>query len=136
MKRILLIAGVVLTFGVVMWLTHFLSTWQLNAKTSKFNIDVENLFVGLQQFKEHVGSYPTGNNADILKALQGQNSKNLIVLVGRKSDLNSKGEIVDPWGTPLRIYFSGTGILIRSAGPNRRFDDSTVPACDDYFRSN
>jgi hypothetical protein len=108
----------------------------LNASTSKFNIDVENLFVGLQQFKEHVGSYPTGNNADILKALQGQNSKNLIVLVGRKSDLNSKGEIIDPWGTPLRIYFSGTGILIRSAGPNRRFDDSTVTACDDYFRSN
>ena len=136
MKRILVIAVVLLSLGGVIWLTHSLSTWQLNAKTSKFNIDVENLFVGLQQFKEHVGSYPTGNNAEILKALQGQNSKNLIVLVGRKSDLNSKGEIVDPWGTPLRIYFSGTGILIRSAGPNRRFDDSTVAGCDDYFRSN
>ena len=136
MKRIFMIAVVVLSFGRAMWLTHSLSAWQLNAKTSKFNIDVENLFVGLQQFKEHVGSYPTGNNADILKALQGQNSKNLIVLVGRKSDLNSKGEIVDPWGTPLRIYFSGTGILIRSAGANRRFDDSTVAAGDDYFRSN
>jgi hypothetical protein len=136
MKRILVIAVVLLSLGGVIWLTHSFSTWQLNAKTSKFNIDVENLFVGLQQFKEHVGSYPTGNNADILKALQGQNSKNLIVLVGRKSELNSKGEIVDPWGTPLRIYFSGTGILIRSAGPNRRFDDSTAAIGDDYFRSN
>ena len=124
MKRILVIAVVLLSFGGVIWLTHSFSTWQLNAKTSKFNIDVENLFVGL------------GNNADILKALQGQNSKNLIVLVGRKSELNSKGEIVDPWGTPLRIYFSGTGILIRSAGPNRRFDDSTAVTGDDYFRSN
>jgi len=136
MKRILVIAIVLLSLGGVIWLTHCFSTWQLNANTSKFNIDVENLFVGLQQFKEHVGSYPTGNNADILKALQGQNSKNLIVLVGRKSELNSKGEIVDPWGTPLRIYFSGTGILIRSAGPNRRFDDSTAATGDDYFRSN
>jgi len=124
MKRILVIAVVLLSFGGVIWRTHSFSTWQLNAKTSKFNIDVENLFVGL------------GNNADILKALQGQNSKNLIVLVGRKSELNSKGEIVDPWGTPLRIYFSGTGILIRSAGPNRRFDDSTAVTGDDYFRSN
>lgn len=102
----------------------------------KLNVDVENLFIGLQQFKEYVGSYPAGNNAEIVKAMMGQNPKNLIILVGRKSDMNSKGEIVDPWGTPLRIYFSPNGILVRSAGPNRRFDDSTAAACDDYFRSN
>ena len=45
-------------------------------------------------------------------------------------------EFVDPWGTPLRIYFSDNGIMVRSAGPNRRFDDSTTLECDDYFRSN
>ena len=47
-----------------------------------------------------------------------------------------KGEIVDPWGSPLRIYFAGEGILVRSAGPNKRFDDSTAVAPDDYYRSN
>ena len=135
MKRILVIAVVLLSLGGVIWLTHSFSTWQLNAKTSKFNVDVENLFVGLQQFKEHVGSYPTGNNADILKALQGQNSKNLIVLVGRKSELNSKGEIVDPWGTPLKIYFANNEVFIRSAGPNKQFDDSKSGLIDDYYRS-
>ena len=66
----------------------------------------------------------------------GGNPKSLIILVGRKQNVNSKGEIVDPWGTPLRIYFSGEGVLVRSAGPNKRFDDSTVLNSDEYYRSN
>jgi hypothetical protein len=108
----------------------------VNARTSGFNEDIENLFAGLQKYKERVGSYPSGSNAQIAKALQGQNAKNVIILVGRKTELNEKGEFVDPWGTPLRIYFCDTGVLIRSAGPNRRFDDSTVLEADDYIKSN
>jgi hypothetical protein len=50
--------------------------------------------------------------------------------------MNAKGEFIDPWGTALRIYFSDNGVLVRSAGPNRRFDDSTSIDCDDFFRSN
>ena len=83
-----------------------------------------------------MGSYPTGGNADIARALQGQNPKKVTVLVGRKLDLNSKGEYVDVWGTALRIYFSDTSVLIRSAGPNRRFDESTAMEFDDFIRSN
>ena len=102
----------------------------------QFNEDVDNLFRALQQYKEHVGSYPVGSNAEISKALKGKNSKNLIILSGNKENLNDKGEYVDPWGTPLRIYFSGDSVLVRSAGPNKRFDDSTVLNSDDYYRSN
>jgi len=85
-----------------------------------------------------VGTYPTGGNLEVSKALQGANNKNVIIIVGssKKNSLNDKGEIVDPWGTPLRIYFSDNGVLIRSAGPNRRFDDSTVIDADDFIRSN
>jgi hypothetical protein len=95
-----------------------------------------NMFEALQKYKENVGAYPIGSNAEIVKALKGRNAKNIIILMGRKTDLNDKGEIVDQWGTPLRIYFSDNGILVRSAGPNRRFDDSTIVDSDDYFRSN
>jgi hypothetical protein len=97
---------------------------------------VDNLFAALQKYKERVGSYPVGSNAEVAKALQGANSKNVIVIVGRKNEVNDKGEFEDPWGTPLRIYFSDVGVLIRSAGPNRRFDDSTVLEADDFIRSN
>lgn len=136
MRKILIAIGVVTIVIGIGYASRAWSTFQVKARTEKFNEDVENLFVGLQKFKETVGAYPLGSNAEIAKAMKGSNAKNVIILVGRKSELNEKGEIVDPWGTPLRIYFSDAGVLIRSAGPNRRFDDSTVMEADDFIRSN
>ncbi len=135
-KAVLAVLGLLAVLAGGIYITRVYSTWQVNARTAKFNTDVENLFAGLQQYKENVGQYPMGSNAELIKALQGNNPKKLIILVSRKAELNEKGEMLDPWGTPLRIYFSDAGILIRSAGPNRRFDDSTVLNSDDFFRSN
>lgn len=136
MRRIVLIIGCITILVGIIWLTKAWGTWTVNARTSTLNEDVENLFIGLQRYKEVCGNYPVGNNAQIVKALTGTNPKNVIILVGRKTNLNSQGEMIDPWGTPLRIYFAGEGILIRSAGPNKRFDDSSVVEADDYIRSN
>ena len=136
MKKALIIIGLVTLAAGVLWCGRAWNTLKVNARTAKFNDDVENLFVGLQKFKEHVGVYPMGSNAEVVKAMNGQNQKNVIILVGRKTEVNEKGEIVDPWGTPLRIYFSDAGALVRSAGPNRRFDDSTSLDADDFIRSN
>ena len=136
MNRILLIIGVIAVLVGAGWGVQTVNTLRANARTAQFNEDVDNLFYALQQYKERVGSYPVGNNAEVAKSLLGNNPKSLIILVGRKQNLNSKGEFIDPWGTPLRIYFSGEGVLVRSAGPNKRFDDSTVLNSDDYYRSN
>ncbi len=136
MKRLLLLVGCIAMLVAAGWAFQAWNTFQVNARTAKFNEDVDNLFYALQQYKERVGSYPVGNNAEVARALLGNNPKSLIILVGRKQNLNTKGEFVDPWGTPLRIYFAGEGVLVRSAGPNKRFDDSTVLNSDDYYRSN
>lgn len=136
MKKTLTIIGLVTLIAAIVWCGRAWNTLKTNARTAKLNDDVENLFVGLQKFKERVGVYPLGSNAEVVKALNGQNQKNLIILVGRKTELNEKGEIIDPWGTPLRIYFSDAGVLVRSAGQNRRFDDSTAMEADDFIRSN
>ena len=138
MRKIFIAVGIVTIAIGVLWAGRAWNTLRVNARTAQFNTDVEDLFTALQKFKERVGTYPTGGNIEVSKALQGANSKNVIIIVGsaRKNNVNEKGEIVDPWGTPLRIYFSDTGVLIRSAGPNRRFDDSTVIDADDFIRSN
>jgi type II secretory pathway pseudopilin PulG len=136
MKRILLVVGLVTVLAGAGWVYQTVNSFRANARTQQFTEDVDNLFRALQQYKERVGSYPVGSNAEVSKALKGNNSKNLIILSGRKENLNDKGEYVDPWGTPLRIYFSGDSVLVRSAGPNKRFDDSTVLNSDDYYRSN
>ena len=136
MKKVLIVIGVLTIVAGIIWASKAWTTLRANARTAKFNEDIENLFAGLQKYKERVGNYPVGSNAQIAKALQGENNKNVIILVGRKTELNEKGEYVDPWGTPLRIYFSDAGVMIRSAGANRRFDDSTVMEADDFYRSN
>ncbi len=136
MRKFIVAVGLLTILAGAGYLAKMWTNFRVQARTSKLNEDVENIFSALQKYKEHVGTYPVGGNAEVAKALKGQNPKNVIILVGRKNDLNDKGEFVDPWGTPLRIYFSDNGILVRSAGPNRRFDDSTTLECDDYFRSN
>jgi len=138
MRKIFIAVGIVTIAVGILWAARAWNTLRVNARTAQFNTDVEDLFTALQKYKERVGTYPTGGNLEVSKALQGANSKNVIIIVGsaRKNNVNEKGEIVDPWGTPLRIYFSDAGVLIRSAGQNRSFDDSTVIDADDFIRSN
>ena len=48
--------------------------------------------------------------------------------------VNDKGEILDPWGTPIQFYFSHNEVMIRSAGPNKAWEDSSNPTADDLYR--
>jgi hypothetical protein len=127
---ILILVGVTGVFQVA-------KAWTLkhaDEKVTKFNADCDNLILGLQQYREFVGSYPTGNNVAITKALLGQTGKKVLILTVRRSDINDKGEIVDPWGTPYQFYFSTDEVLIRSAGPNKAFEDSAIATADDLYR--
>src|SRR5258706_12884151 len=136
MKRIVLVIGLITILAGVGWVVRAWTSFRVNARSQRLSDDVVSLFEALQKYKENVGTYPAGSNAEIVKSLKGRNPKNVIILISHKMELNEKGEFVDPWGTPLRIYFSDSGVMVRSAGQNRRFDDSTVMDCDDFFRSN
>lgn len=116
-----------------LWLT--VSRWLAARPVRAFYSEVDSLFEAFHKYKEHVGRYPEGNSVEIVKALTGNNSKKVIIVAVKKENLNTKGEIVDPWGTPLKIYFADNEVLIRSAGPNKTFEDSKADGGDDYFRS-
>ncbi len=136
MKKIVYCLGLIaLLVGIISGVRAF-TVFQANARSKEFNKDVNSLFLALQKYKERTGNYPRGSNAEIAKDLNGENDKNLIIMVGRDITKNTKGEFVDPWETPLRIYFSENGVLVRSAGPNRSFDDTTVVEFDDILRAN
>ena len=137
MKRLLTIT--VLVIGVlgaagVLWVAKAWTLKRTDEKVLKFNTDCDNLILGIQQYKEFVGTYPTGSNGQIVKSLLGQTDKKVLILAVRRSDLNDKGEIVDPWGTPLQFYFSHNEVLIRSAGPNKAWEDSAISTADDLYR--
>lgn len=134
MKKILTIVLVVAGVVGVLWVAKAWTQRRLDEKVAKFNTDADNLILGIQQYREFVGSYPTGNNAAIAKALLGQTEKKVLILAVRKRDMNDKGEILDPWGTPVRFYFSDNEVMVRSAGPNRVWEDSAVLMADDLYR--
>ena len=136
MKKALLSVLAVVLLVCAGWQTLRFSRNRLDAKVAKFNADASDLLLGLQQFKEFTGSYPAGNNLDIAKALSGQTDKKVLILAVRQSDRNQKGELVDPWGTPTQFYISGNSVLIRSAGPDQVWEDTSVATSDDLFRSN
>lgn len=135
-RRVVLIVVMLLAGIGAFWGWNAAAKWNKDRPVRQFNAEVDNLFEAFHQYKNHVGSYPQGNNADIARALlEGNNPKKIIILAVKKAELNTKGEIVDPWGTPLKIYFGQNEVLIRSAGPNRTFEDSKTVPNDDYFRS-
>jgi hypothetical protein len=137
MKRTLtiavLVAGMLGVTGVL-WVAKAWTFKKTDEKVVKFNADCDNLILGIQQYKEFVGTYPTGSNVQIVRSLLGQTDKKVLILAVRRSDLNDKGEIVDPWGTPMAFYFAHNEVLIRSAGPNKAWEDSASSASDDLYR--
>ena len=133
-RRIVLIMVIVLAVIGAAWAWRSAKSWNANRPIGKFNAEVDGLFEMFHKYKEYIGEYPKGNNAEIARALQGENNKKVILIL-RKTDLNVKGEIVDPWGTPLKIYFANNEVLLRSAGPNKQFEDSKSDGGDDYMRS-
>jgi hypothetical protein len=136
MKKALTVLLILVGVGGVIWVSKGWTVKHQDDKVIKFNTDADTLIGGIQQYKEFAGTYPTGNNAAITKALLGRGTeKKVLILSVRKADINDKGEIVDPWGTPLQFYFSYNEVLIRSAGPNKVFEDSAIPTADDLYRT-
>jgi hypothetical protein len=134
MKKALTVILVLVVVGGVLWMAKGWTPKRFDAKVAKFNADAENLILGIQQYKEFTGTYPSGNNIQIAKALLGQTEKKVLILAVRRADINDKGEILDPWGTPLQFYFSHNEVMIRSAGPNKAWEDSAIATADDLYR--
>jgi hypothetical protein len=77
----------------------------------------------LALYRQMFGKFPEGSNADIGNALNGQNPSNSVFILSSSPLLNDKHEIIDPWGTPYRIYFSPVyGSVVWSAGIFGKFD--------------
>lgn len=135
-RRIALVLAILAVLGVSLWGYLEFRKWQAARNQRILSAEVDSLFEAFHKYKQIVGKYPAGSNAEIARAIrEGNNEKKLMILAVKDSQLNAKGEIVDPWGTPLKIYFAQNEVLIRSAGPNRQFEDARVAMSDDYFRS-
>lgn len=85
--------------------------------------DVGQLREALDLYLGEQGAYPSGSAAEISQLLRGQsvggqNPKKASYIEAAAGEMNSRGEFVDPWGTPYRIII-GSPPRVYSCGPNR-----------------
>jgi hypothetical protein len=84
------------------------------------DVTLDNVQFALRDFRNAVGSNPVGTNAEITRALLGDNPKQLRLPLPDGTGVNAAGELCDEWGTPLFFHqLSGADMEVRSAGPDR-----------------
>lgn len=82
--------------------------------------DLENLRLMFRDYRTRLGENPVGSNAEIMKAVMGDNPAKARLGPPEGLSLNDQGELVDRWGTPFFFHqLSKTQMEIRSAGPDR-----------------
>jgi len=135
MKNTITIVIAVVVVAGAAWLLKNQIKVRMDPKITVFNDQCDKLIQGLQQYKEFFKRYPSGTTAEISKALSGQAEGGVMIMATKNSQKNDKGEIVDPWGTTIQFFFSHNAVLIRSAGPNKSFEDSRTATCDDLYRA-
>ena len=74
----------------------------------------------ITDYHTRMGENPGGTNAEIMKAGMGGNPRQATFGPGESQQLNAKGELLDPWGTPYFFHqLSGDHMEIHSAGPDK-----------------
>ena len=84
----------------------------------------------VRDYRTTIGENPIGSNAEITKALLGDNPKQLKIALPNGSTVNGEGEMCDRWGTPYFFHqLSAKAMEVRSAGADRKMwsnDDVVV----------
>lgn len=81
----------------------------------------EAIALNLRHFGQRFGGNPTGTNAEIVRALTGENEAHATYLPQELRRLNDQGELLDQWGTPYFFHSdSATETEVRSAGPDQK----------------
>lgn len=82
-----------------------------------------------QEFRNSLGENPVGTNAEITKALLGDNLKQVRLPLPKGLSVNEAGEMCDGRGVPYFFHqLSGKEMEIRSAGADEKMwtDDDII----------
>lgn len=124
---------VVGTLGALIFATYDSKTI---CTISRIDADMSALKIALMAYNMEYNSLPLGDNKQICAALAGDNPKKIRFIELSKPQIAPNGEFLDPWGTPYKFYISKGELLIRSAGKNKVFEDSSYKTTsDDYYKS-
>lgn len=82
--------------------------------------EVEALALNLREYRDRFGGNPVGNNAEIVREMDGGNATGGAFLSSELKRLNGQGELIDEWGVPYFFHQeSADQMEVRSAGADR-----------------
>jgi hypothetical protein len=94
------------------------------AKIPRALMEEKQLDLGIENYKQVFGNYPSGENSNIVNVLTGNNPQKTVFLNFHRS-IEHPNEMVDPWETPYQIqFFQQTYFIIGSAGKDKIFGDA------------
>ena len=121
-KVFFLILGVVilaLAFGFM----ALLAKWE-KGKPSAVKNEMTNLVACLASYHAVYGSFPTGNNAQVMNSLRGGNPRRMRMDPIGPRRMARTNEALDIWDIAYRFSFaSNSTITVSSAGKNSLFGD-------------
>jgi hypothetical protein len=100
----------------------------------RIDLEIATVRAAIWQYEAEFGAFPTGDSREVFRALRGDNYRQMVFIAFAKASASADGNLLDPWGTPYKVYYSGKDVLVRSAGPNKRFDEAHDKQFDDYVR--
>ena len=76
----------------------------------------------MEAYNSDFSTFPDrGDSIRLTKSLLGDNPRHMAYLTLKPDQMNSQGEIIDEWGTPLRIKNDANHNRVQSAGPDRKW---------------
>ena len=120
---IIVVAGCAFLWVCLYLLTPFL-VGNGRGKTATTHLEERQLADAIASYAAMFQSYPTGENATVIKTLAGENPQHVKFLNLETDSTNKDGQLVDLWNTPYKINFDSTNsFTITSAGENHIFGD-------------
>jgi hypothetical protein len=77
----------------------------------------------LEEYRADHGAYPTGSNANMVKALKGSKKGKNVPYYTFSPKILAEGRLKDPWDQPCVYRSTGEAALLYSTGPNRTDDN-------------
>ncbi len=93
-----------------------------HTKAGDVHRDLLRIALAINYYQAEQNSDPPLLPRKFYAALKGENPKGIQFLIPSRFE-DSEGLRCDAWHTPYQVYMCSGGWLIRSAGPNRSFDD-------------
>lgn len=120
-----------LCIGFVFWGMGSTSDNWSHTRAGREQMNLSEIATAVRSYQTELNSEPPLPPGQFFASLRGSNPRGIAVLGPARAQDSESGIRCDAWRSPYQVFRSDDGWLIRSAGPNRAFDDLGGKDSDD-----